>query len=77
MYPDLDPEISRYHAGIVYTDGAIRLDFPGSHDSFADAKARASRLCAALIAAGEMGIRPRVGYSGERPADFPRNGVVV
>ena len=74
---DLDADGSAYKAAIVYIEGAKRIEFNGSHGSFDAARDRARRLCQALRDAGEMGIKPLVYYCGERPADFPRNGVTV
>ena len=79
QYPDLDADgPSVYRAGVRYAiEGQPALAFPGGHLSFAAAAEKARKLCAALRAAGEVGVSPHVGVSGERPAGFPRNGVTL
>lgn len=77
MYPTVDLDTSSYSAGIVYIDGASQISFPGAHQDFGAAKTRAERIRSALVAAGEIGIKAHVGFRGERPVGFPRNGVTL
>jgi hypothetical protein len=76
-FPDVDAAVGGYAAEIRDTSNleikSMRL--PGVHDSFAQARARARRAAAALVAAGESGLVGWVAYTGERPAGFPHNGV--
>ena len=76
-YPTVDLDKSQYRAVIGSCSSeipAIVLD--GVHDTFEAAQARAKRVAAAMIAAGEMGRVGRVGFSGIRPAGMPRNARV-
>jgi hypothetical protein len=73
-YPDLDPDVSAYTVLVRY-DGCDPLRFPGVHDSFRAASTRARKIRDGLFSAGETGVYISVGFSGERPAGFPRNGV--
>lgn len=75
--PELDPDTSGYTAGVQYKDGATCIRFPGVHTSALAAAERAHKISGALMAAGEMGQAGHVGWSGERPAGMPRNGVEV
>ena len=74
-YADFDAMQGGYSACAIEIDGGRRIEFPGLHPSFSAARDRAKRLHAALLAAGETGIKPHVHWHGERPAGFPRNGV--
>lgn len=76
-YPDLDTDVSAYTAELIYIEGGQKLRFHGTHETFAAAASRAKKLREALMGAGEMGIKAHVGFTGERPADFPRNGVTL
>lgn len=62
---------------LVYYDveGWPRLTFVGSHGTYAAAAVRSRKLTRALIEAGEVGLKPHVGFRGEKPANFARNGV--
>ncbi len=70
--------LSAYTACFTYDDAApFRVSaLPGSHDLEA-AIARARRVVAAMRAAGETDVRAHIGFAGERPANFPRNGVTL
>lgn len=78
QYPDVDVEISGYVACVMYDgDTMTPIRFPGSYEVFIDAAARSRKIVQALRAAGESGVRPYVHFTGERPHDFPRNGVML
>lgn len=76
-YPNVDADVSGYTAIVTFDADGAEAKFPGRHLDYASAAARAHSLVAALRDAGEMGCRAKVGYAGERPAGFPRNGVVL
>lgn len=77
IYPITDLNVSAYTAGIVYVDGARTIRFDGVHQDFSTARDRSRKIAQALVAAGEVGIKAHVGFTGERPEGFPRNGVTV
>lgn len=73
---EINHETSYFVAGVLYDDTGF-IAFPGGHDEFRSAARKARILAAALKQAGETGLRPYVHYRGERPKNFPRNGVPV
>ena len=78
QYPQVDTSEGGYTAEIAGDSFEIPpMRLPGVHDTFQSAWRRAMRVAAALTAAGEVGARPHVGFSGIRPTGFPRNGVSV
>lgn len=75
-FADVDTEVSAYRSGVAYPDcDGLKFIFPGAHDSFRAAATRARKIVKALKDAGENGVSGHVGFSGEKPAYFPRNGV--
>jgi hypothetical protein len=76
-YPTVDADVSGYTAAVAFDADGATVVFPGRHLDYAAAAARARKLASAIRAAGEMGCRAKVGWVGERPAGFPRNGVML
>lgn len=77
-YPDIETEGCGYRAKVLYDGGAVAsLEFPGLHQSCYAARGRAQKIAAALRTAGETGVRGWVGWHGERPEGFPRNGIAA
>ena len=76
-YPTVDADVSGYTAMVAFDADGASVTFPGRHLDYAAAAARARKLASAIRAAGEMGCQAQVGFSGERPAGFPRNGVML
>ena len=79
IYPNCDLDRSAYRATVRYTgiEGWPTLHVPGAYENYSAAARHARRIRDALLAAGEQGIVAFVTYSGERPTDFPRNGVAL
>ena len=77
LYPTLNSEHGVYVAEVVYIDGGNSLRFNGGHEEFQVAAARARKIRQALMDAGEVGLKAHVGFAGERPDGFPRNGVTL
>src|SRR3546814_5036832 len=82
QYPDVNTETSTYRVGIDYgmalpSEHDMTVWLPGGHDNYRTAHNRALAVTRALREAGEMGIRPWVGFTGERPSGFPKSGVRV
>lgn len=75
--PDYENDEGSYKAGIAYSSGSRVIYFDGGHNRFEAARDRAFKLRDALRAAGEMGIKAHIGFSGERQKGFPREGVTV
>ena len=75
-YPDLDSETSGYRAAIL-TDAGPSTFLPGVHRTFSSARARAIKATDALTCAGETGLKPQIVCFSERPAGFPRYGVMT
>lgn len=76
-YPNLDTEISTYRVGLSFDADGFKNLFPGGHDNFSAAAERARKLCSAVKSCGEVGVKPYVTFSGERPDNFPRNGIIL
>lgn len=76
-YPDCYAGLSAYRAAIRYVgvEGWPTFVFPGGHERFVDAAARAKRIVDAMRSTGETGVQAWVTATGERPKDFPRLGV--
>jgi hypothetical protein len=78
QFPDMDEEVGGYRACIVGDSTELpRIEFHGLHHAFAAARDRAKRIHAALVSAGETGIKAHVHWHGDRPDGFPRNGITL